>query len=107
MQARAASLDGNPDESKRLAKLAHWLPLGNDNMRAELVHALSKRDWPEMARLEADMLMKTGWWSDFSYGNVLSFLARQEAKEKNYLVAADYYEKCLVGCLRNPRATFR
>jgi tetratricopeptide (TPR) repeat protein len=102
LQARAATLDGDAAEGKRLAELAHWLPLGSEIMRAKLVDELNKRDWPEMARKEADMLLQTGWWTDsnYTYGNVLSFLARQASKERQFMTAADYYEKCLVGCMR-------
>jgi tetratricopeptide (TPR) repeat protein len=100
LQGRALLSAGEAKEGKRLIELAHWLPLGNDEIRAKLVEELNKRDWSEMARKEADMLLKTGWYNHFMYGNVLSFLARQAAKDKNYFASADYYEKCLVGCLR-------
>src|SRR5262249_5197079 len=100
LQGRALLLAGNTAEGKRLIELAHWLPLGNEGMRAKLVDELSKRDWPEMARKEAEVLMQIGWYQHFSYGNVMSFLAKLYAKEKDYFKAADYYEKCIVGCLR-------
>jgi tetratricopeptide (TPR) repeat protein len=100
LQGRALLLAGNTAEGKRLIELGHWLPLGNEGMRAKLVDELNKRDWPEMARKEAEMLMKTGWYQHFSYGNVMSYLAKLYAKEKDFFKAAHYYEKCIVGCLR-------
>ncbi len=102
LQGRALLSAGDEKEGKRLIELAHWLPLGNEVIRAKLLEELNKRDWTEMARKEAEMLLKTGWYTNdnYMYGNVLSFLARQSAKEKNYFASADYYEKCLVGCLR-------
>ena len=100
LKARALMLAGDKEESKRLAEMAHWVPLGNEVVRAGLVENLNKRGWIEMAKKEADFLMKTGWYSHYSYGNVLSFLARNAAREKDYFTAADCYEKCLVGCLR-------
>ncbi|MCE9530493.1 MAG: hypothetical protein K8T89_05090 [Planctomycetes bacterium] len=100
LQGKALLMAGDEKEAKRLIEIAHWLPLGNDVIRAKLVEELNKRDWPEMARKEANMLMKTGWYGHFSYGNVLSYLARQASREKDYLLAADCYEKCVIGCLR-------
>ena len=100
LQGRAALMSGDKKEGERLIELAHWLPLGNEIVRGKLVDELYKRDWPEMARKEADLLLKSGWYSHYSYGNVLSYLARQAAKEKDYSLSADYYEKCLIGCLR-------
>jgi hypothetical protein len=100
LQGRALLLDGNVKEAKRLIELAHWLPLGNDEVRAKLVDELNKREWPEMARKEAEFLYKCGWYDNFAYGNVLSFLARHAAKDGDFFKAADLYEKCVVGCMR-------
>jgi len=100
LQGRALIADGDAKEGKRLVELAHWLPLGDERARAKLVEELNKREWPEMARKEAQMLVSTGWYHEYSFGNVLSFLARQASKERDFFKAADYYEKCVVGCLR-------
>lgn len=105
LQGRALVLGGDTTEGKRLIEAAHWMPLGNETVRANLIDELNKRDWPEMALKEANMLIKTGWYNHFSYGNVLSFLGRQAAKGKDYATAAAKYEKCVVGCLRTG-ATF-
>lgn len=100
LESRARHLAGDTAEAKRLAEIAHWLPLGNEAIRAKLVEELNKRDFPELARREADLLMKTGWYAHYSFGNVLSFMARQATKEKDFALAADLYEKCVIGCLR-------
>lgn len=100
LQGRALLQAGDTTEGKRLIEIAHWLPLGNERIRAQLVDELNKRDWPEMAMNEAQMVVKTGWYDHFSYGNVLSYLARDAAKEKSFFKSTEYYEKCIVGCLR-------
>jgi hypothetical protein len=100
LQARMMTLAGDATEGKRLAEIAHWLPLGNEVVRAKLVDELNKRDLPEWARTEADLVVKTGWYQNYTYGNVLSYLAREEAKAKNFFKSAEYYEKCIAGCLR-------
>ncbi len=105
LHGRALIAAGDKEAGKKLIEIAHWLPLGNEIIRAKLVEDLNKRDWPEMAQKEAETLLATGWYSHYSFGNVLSFLARQSAKQKNFFQAADYYEKCVVGCLRTG-ATF-
>lgn len=105
LRGRALVMAGDSNEGKRLIEAAHWMPLGNESIRAELIDELNKRGWPEMARKEAAMLIKTGWYNHYSYGNVLSFLGRQAAKEKDFATAASNYEKCIIGCLRTG-ATF-
>ena len=105
LQGRALKLAGNEKEGNRLIDIAHWLPLGNEEVRAKLMEELGKRDWPEMVRKEAYMVLKTGWYKNYTIGNVLSQLARESAKEKHFFKAASYYERCLVGCLRTG-ATF-
>jgi tetratricopeptide (TPR) repeat protein len=95
LQGRALLSAGDAAEGKRLIELAHWLPLGNDVVRARLVEELNKRNWPVMARREADFLLKTG-----DYDSVLRFLLQQSAKEKDYFKAAEYFEKGLVNSLR-------
>ncbi len=100
LQGRATTLAGDAAEGQRLVELAGWLPLGDSQVRANLVEELNKRDWPEMARKEANMLLRTGWHDEYMYGSVLMFLARHAAKEKEFSKAADYYEKCLVGYMR-------
>lgn len=105
LQGRALVLSGETVEGRRLIEAGHWMPLGNESIRANLMDELNKRDWPEMARKEAELLMKTGWYNHYSYGNVLSYLGRLAAKENDFATAAANYEKCIIGCLRTG-ATF-
>ncbi len=95
LQGLALLSAGNDLEGKRLVELAHWLPLGDETVRANLANELAKRDWADMAHLEADFLLKTG-----DSDNVLGFLYKSAFKEKDYFKAAEYYEKWLIGSLR-------
>jgi tetratricopeptide (TPR) repeat protein len=95
LQGRALLSAGDATEGKRLIELAHWLPLGDQSIRANLVNELSKRDWPAMANQEAAFLSKTG-----GADGALRFLSRQAAMDKDFFKAADHYEKNLVAGLR-------
>ncbi len=106
LQGRALKLAGNEKEGNRLIDIAHWLPLGNEEVRAKLMEELGKRDWPEMVRKEAYMVLKTGWYKNYTIGNVLSQLARESAKEKHFFKAASYYEH-VSGRLSPHRGDFR
>ncbi len=86
---------GDAGEGKRLVDLAHWLSLGDESFRTNLVRELSKRGWADMAHREADFLLKTGY-----YDSVLHYLCRNAVKEMDYFRAAEYYEKGIVANLR-------
>jgi tetratricopeptide (TPR) repeat protein len=102
LEGRALLQAGDDREGKRLIELAHWVPLGNESVRCNLVEELAKRDWLDAARKEADFVLQTGWYrpANWPIGNVLSFAARLATQEKDYLKAADCYERGLLGCLR-------
>ncbi len=100
LQGRALKLAGDAKEGDRLIEVAHWLPLGSEETRGRLIDELTKRDWPEMARKETFMAVKTGWYKNYFYGNIISQAARDAAREKQFDKAANYYERCLVGCMR-------
>ena len=93
-------LAGDAKEGRRLIELAHWLPLGDDLLRCKLARQLNRRILPELGDKEGEMLLRTGYYTHFAYGNMLDALGEQAFKKKEYSKAADYYDRIMVGIMR-------
>ena len=100
LSGNALLLAGDSKEGGRLIELAHWLPLGDNALRSKLIELLHKRDWPELAEKEAEMLLKTGRQINARSGNLFFTSGKRAVRRKNYFGAADYYEKGMVELMR-------
>ena len=89
----------NP-EGSLLADRAFWMSLGNEYSRSTLADELSRRDWPEAAQREAEMILRVGWYRNWYVGNALSLLARVAVEKKEFAKAADYYERGMLGLMK-------
>lgn len=85
---------------KMYVDIAQWLPLGDEDLRAYVSEELAKRGHDELSQREADLILKTGWYREYSFGNVLATQSRKAVRDKKYRLAADMSERALVGCLR-------
>lgn len=91
---------GQEKEGKRLMELAHWLPLGNEDVRFAFVEELAKRKQTEAARREAELLLRTGVPGSFYSVEGFRHLALAAHARKDYLQAADYHDRAMLRCLR-------
>ena len=101
LQGRSLVRAGKKTEANQLIERALWSSLGNEYSRHSLIEELTSRDWPEAARKEADMVLQTGWYRDWFMGNIFNQLSRDAQKAQNYSLAANYYERALLGLVRN------
>jgi predicted Zn-dependent protease/Tfp pilus assembly protein PilF len=99
LRARCLMAMKNP-EGQLLADRAFWMSLGNEYSRSTLADELSRRDWPEAAQREAEMILRVGWYRNWYVGNALSLLARIAVEKKEYAKAADYYERGMLGLMK-------
>lgn len=100
LHGHALKLAGDEVESKRFMELAHWIPLGNESVRAKFVENLSARGFDADSRREMELVLNTGWFRSYAVGNVQLRMARIKARQKDYETAARYFEKDVIGVVR-------
>lgn len=105
LQGHAVKLAGNDKEGARLIEVSHWVALGNNATRSGFADELSKRGFDADSRREMAIILATGWFDSYHYGNALARLARTKARQKDYATASLYYEKNVIGLSRS-RARF-
>jgi tetratricopeptide (TPR) repeat protein len=100
MTGQALKLAGDEKEGARLMALAHWVPLGNEVMRAKFSEDLFKRGLDADSRQEMELIVTTGWFRSYSVGNVHLRMARMKARQGDFATAAKMYEKDVVSLFR-------
>ena len=100
----ALKLAGDDKEGTRLMDLAHWVPLGNEDLRAKFSEDLAKRGFDTDGRKEMDLILATGWFRSFNVGNVHLRMARIKARQGDFATAARMYEKDVVSLFRTGAA---
>jgi tetratricopeptide (TPR) repeat protein len=93
-------LSGDEKEGARLMDLAHWVPLGNEVMRARFGEELGKRGFDADSRKEMELVLATGWFRSYAVGNVHLRMARIKARQGDFATAARLYEKDVVSLFR-------
>jgi tetratricopeptide (TPR) repeat protein len=91
---------GTEKEGRKLLDLAHWLPLGNDAMRAAFADELAKRGHADAARRERELLLKTSRPGSFHVGEVMRRIGVEAYHQKDYAKAADGHELAMLRVLR-------
>lgn len=91
---------GNGKEGARLTDLAHWVPLGNEVLRAKFGEDLAKRGFDADGRKEMELVLATGWFRTYPVGNVHLRMARLKARKGDFTAAAKLYEKDVASLLR-------
>lgn len=88
------------DEGKRLTDLAHLIPLGNETTRFAFGQALSRRGHAEAARRQRDLVLNLGRDDLWESNEALRQKAYELMTAKEYLKAADTFERFRLRCLR-------
>jgi tetratricopeptide (TPR) repeat protein len=100
LRGRALIESGDKTAGAALVEASHWLPLGNESVRAEFIEELGRRERTEDVRRETSLVLTAGWYRGWQVGNVLNHAARDAASRRQFRRAAELYEKSIVGCLR-------
>jgi hypothetical protein len=90
---------GNVAAGEALYEEARLLSLGDTRRRAIVAEELSKRDLHDLARRERELIRQLGWHRAWAAGGYLSYLARDAAAHKDFVRAADAYDRVVVGIL--------
>ncbi len=93
---------GRAAEGKKLMELAHWLPLGNEEVRHAFCKELLRRQNPEARealRREVELAERTGQPNSYHAGELLRLAAAVAVEKKDYLRAADLQERALLRVL--------
>jgi tetratricopeptide (TPR) repeat protein len=104
LSGHALTQAGRASEGKAQMERAHLLPLGDAQMRFDFLRVLRRRGHREAARIEADLLRRTGEPSlgdpeSYYTGEGLRTAAIEAASKKDWLKAADGYEQTFLRCL--------
>jgi tetratricopeptide (TPR) repeat protein len=100
LQGWAETQAGDVKKGKRLAELAHWLPLGGEGLRGDFAQELEKRGFVEDARRERDLVLTVGWYRYWHVGNVINYASRTSLQKKDFARAVTLLEKGIVGSMR-------
>ncbi len=90
---------GRSEEGKKLMEQSHWLPLADEASRYAFLGELGRRNHPEAARREADLLLRVSRPEGFYAGAALRRQAIDALARKDYLAAARDYELAMLRCL--------
>jgi hypothetical protein len=91
---------GQEKEGKRLMELAHWLPLGNESLRASFLRDLARRHHLDAALREAELLLRVSVPGSFYAGEGFHQLAIDALRRGDHDKTAAYFERAMLRCLR-------
>src|SRR5439155_2448583 len=103
LHGRMLEKAGRVEEGRQQIEHAHWLPLGNTALRADVAADLAKRGHDDLARRERDLVLKLGWPRVWSEGGLLSALARAAVARQDYAAAANWYERITLHLLADSK----
>ncbi|MFO0809806.1 MAG: hypothetical protein U0746_14380 [Gemmataceae bacterium] len=92
---------GKAKEARAQIDLAHRLPLGDVAQRGQLAAELLKRDLPEFAKHERDLIRKLGWYP--AWDSMLLPTCREAVVAKDFARAAECYDRIGLGLQANGR----
>lgn len=91
---------GDQAEGRRLMELAHLIPLGNEQARFTFSQALARRGQTEAARRERELVLRLGRDDLWENNEALRQTAYDLMASKQFLKAADAFERFRLRCLR-------
>src|SRR5208283_5376546 len=92
---------GQEADGRKSMELSHWLPLGNEQVRYLFHNNLTQRGFKEEAKKERDLILKVGAPEGWGTTETLRQLAYDAAAQKDYMKAADLFERFRIRCLRS------
>jgi tetratricopeptide (TPR) repeat protein len=91
---------GQEPEGKKLIEQAHAVPFADSGARYNFIEALIKRGHKEAARREAELMLRVSAPNSFYSNDAFRRLARAALARKDYLQAAEDFEKSMLRCLQ-------
>ena len=96
----ALTQSGAAAEGRKFIDLAHWLPLGDDALRAEFARSLAMRGETAASKRERELLLKTCPPASFQAGEAQRLAGIDAYNDGRYLEAARLHELAMLRCLR-------
>jgi predicted Zn-dependent protease len=91
---------GRQKEGEALMDQAHWLPLGDEELRMTFARELARRGHAEASRKSREMLLKTCVPGSFNAGEANRLAGIDAVRSKDFLKAAHCNELAMLRCLR-------
>lgn len=91
---------GQESDGKKLIEKAHAIPFTDTDVRYNFITALSNRGHKEAARHETELMLHVSDPNSFYSNDALRRLAFTALVRKDYLHAADAFEKSMLRCLQ-------
>jgi len=91
---------GRKTDGEAMMEQAHWLPLGDDNLRGEFARALLLHGHADASRRERDLLLRTCPIGSYVAGEAHRLNSLDALKDKKYLTSAEMHEQALLRVLR-------
>jgi hypothetical protein len=101
---RALAQDGQTDEGKKRMELAHILPLADERVRHQFAAGLAQRGLTKAARRERETILRTAEFESWYLDDALRYIAHEASQKKDYLTAAEGYQRYLLRCLHSNRS---
>jgi tetratricopeptide (TPR) repeat protein len=89
---------GQENDGKKLIERAHWTPFADAETRYDFIRALTERGHKEAAGRETELLLRVSEPSTYYSGAAIRRLAVAALERKDYLKAAEGFEKSMLRC---------
>ena len=99
LRGQALTKAGKEEEGRKLMEAAHWLPLGNENLRFTFAQALAQRGLADDAQRERQLILSLGALDGWELNETLRGLAYAAQSRKEFSKAADLFEQFRLRCL--------
>ncbi len=92
---------GKVAEGQARTEQAHWLPLGQDDIRDDFVRELARRGHAKALAREVDLLRRTSQPGEYYAGEAIRRQALIALAAKDYATSATGHELAMLRCLRS------
>lgn len=100
LRGRALVMAGREAEGRRYIEQAHWLPLGDEQIRLDFAVALAQRGLSEASHRENEVLLRVSRPGSYYFGEAQRRIALEAEAHNDYLRSADGQERSMLRCLR-------
>jgi tetratricopeptide (TPR) repeat protein len=91
---------GDAKEGERRMELSHWVSLGQERVRGKFLDELIRRGEGKAARRETAVVLRTCWYRDHFFGNVMNQCCRASAMVKDFATAEQACQRSLLVMLK-------
>lgn len=92
---------GREEDGAQWQQLAHWLPMGQEDVRIKYARELAKRGLRDVAEQERRFVLRSGKLGDFNVGEAQRQLGILAASKKDYAKAVEGHERAMLRVIRS------